>query len=98
MGVTIHASGDGSPRLVQQVRPVYPPAAKQAGTTGAVGLRVVIGKDGKVKDIQVAKSAGAALDAAAMEAVRQWVYEPTFLNGNPVEVQTTIDVNFTLSY
>ncbi len=84
-------------KLVRQVRPVYPAAAKQAGITGVVGMKVVIGKDGNVRDIQIVQSAGSDLDAAAMESVKQWVYQPTLLNGQPVEVTTTVHVNFTLS-
>jgi TonB family protein len=85
-------------KLVEQTHPVYPPAAKQAGVTGLVRLSVVIGKDGRVDpNIRVEKSAGLLLDEAALDAVKRWVYQPTLLNGNPVEVATTVEVNFTLS-
>jgi TonB family protein len=81
--------------LITQVRPNYPPEAKQAGIQGTVQLQAVLGKDGKVQDIKVL-SGEPVLAAAALDAVKQWVYRPTLLNGEPVEVKTTIDVNFTL--
>ena len=83
-------------KLVEQTHPVYPPAAKQAGVSGLVLLSVAIGKDGRVRDI-VVMSGHAVLAAAALDAVKRWVYQPTLLNGNPVEVATTVEVNFTLS-
>jgi len=73
--------------------PVYPPTLRQAGITGVVSLNIVIGKDGAVRNIQVV-SGPSALVAAAMDAVRQWRYEPLVLNGNPVEVSTMVDVKF----
>ena len=82
--------------LIYQVRPVYPPDAKAARIQGTVKLNVTIAPDGTVKDIQVA-SGQPLLVAAALPAVKEWVYKPTLLNGNPVEVITTVDVNFTLS-
>jgi TonB family protein len=99
VGGGIRISGEAQQaKLVRQVRPVYPPAAKEAGISGVVRLTVVIGKDGKVgSNIRVEKSAGAALDEAALEAVKQWVYQPTLLNGQPVDVITTVEVNFTLA-
>jgi TonB family protein len=81
---------------VSTPKPVYPPAAKQARIQGVVRLNVVIGKDGTVEDLQLA-SGHPLLAPAAMDAVRGWVYKPTLLNGNPVEVTTVVDVNFTLS-
>jgi TonB family protein len=83
-------------KLIHQVPPVYPPLAKQARIQGTVRLTAIIGKDGTVQDVQLV-SGHPLLVPAAMEAVRQWRYEPTLLNGEPVEVITQIDVNFTLS-
>jgi TonB family protein len=77
-------------------KPLYPPDAKQARIQGTVRMNVVIGKDGTVKDLQVVSGHPLLVDTAA-DAVRQWVYKPTLLNGNPVEVATVVDVNFTLS-
>lgn len=83
-------------KLVRQVRPVYPAEAKAGGVSGVVSLNVVIGKDGKVREVTVA-SGPTALVAAAVEAVRQWEYQPTLVNGEPVEVMSTVELNFTLS-
>jgi TonB family protein len=83
-------------KLVSQMPPVYPPLARQAGIHGNVKLTVVIAVDGGVRNIQLV-SGHPLLVPAALEAVKQWRYQPTLLNGAPVEVSTTIDVNFTLS-
>jgi protein TonB len=82
--------------LIRQPKPVYPPLAKQARIQGVVRLNAIIGKDGTIQNLTVA-SGHPLLVPAAMEAVKQWVYKPTLLNGEPVEVVTQIDVNFTLS-
>jgi periplasmic protein TonB len=82
--------------LVRQPRPVYPPLAKQARIQGVVRLNAIIGKDGTIQNLTVA-AGHPLLVPAALEAVKQWVYKPTLLNGEPVEVVTQIDVNFTLS-
>ena len=82
--------------IVSKVPPVYPAAAKEAGVSGVVHLPAIIGKDGRVQELH-ALSGPPLLIQAAIDAVRQWVYRPTLLNGNPVEVETTIDINFTLN-
>jgi TonB family protein len=82
--------------LMTQTRPVYPPMAKAAGVQGAVQLKATIGPDGHVQDLQVV-SGQPLLVQAALDAVKDWVYRPTLLNGSPVTVETTIDINFTLS-
>ncbi len=86
-----------SAKLIQQPRPIYPPDAKAQGIQGKVTLSVIIAKDGTVREITEATGDSPLLVNAAMDAVRQWVYQPTLLNGQPIEVQTQIDVNFTLS-
>jgi TonB family protein len=83
-------------KLVTQVPPVYPPLAKQARIQGVVRFQVTSGQDGRVLDVQVV-SGHPLLIPAAQEAVKQWVYRPTLLNGRAVEVVTIVDVNFTLS-
>lgn len=83
-------------KLIRQPRPIYPPLAKQARISGVVRLNAIIGKDGTIQNLTVA-SGHPLLIPAALEAVKQWVYQPTLLNGEPVEVVTQIDVNFTLS-
>jgi len=80
-------------KLVTKVPPVYPQAARDAGIHGTVELQVVISKEGKVSTMQVIDG-NPLLAAAAQDAVSQWVYAPTRLNGNPVEVATTISVPF----
>ena len=83
-------------KLISQPRPVYPPLAKQARISGVVHLAAVIGKEGNVIDLTVI-SGHPLLIPSAIEAVKNWVYQTTLLNGEPVEVSTQIDVNYTLS-
>jgi TonB family protein len=83
-------------KLVAQPKPVYPPLAKQARISGVVHLSALIGKDGNVVNLAVI-SGHPLLIPSALEAVQQWVYQKTLLNGEPVEVMTQIDVNYTLS-
>jgi protein TonB len=82
--------------VISAPKPLYPPDAKEARIQGTVRLDAIIGKDGTMVDLRAA-SGHPLLVPAALEAVRQWVYKPTLLNGNPVEVVTVIDINFTLS-
>jgi protein TonB len=82
--------------ISKMVRPTYPPLAKQARIQGTVRFNAIIAKDGTIQNLQVV-SGHPLLIPSATEAVRQWVYKPTQLNGEAVEVQTQIDVNFTLS-
>ena len=83
-------------KLIMQPRPVYPPLAKQARISGVVRLNAIIGKEGNVVNLSVI-SGHPLLIPSALEAVQQWVYQKTLLNGEPVEVSTQIDVNYTLS-
>ena len=83
-------------KLINKVQPIYPALAKQARIQGTVRLQAVIAKDGSVVELQVL-SGHPLLQQAALDAVRQWRYQPTLLNLEPVEVVTTIDVIFTLS-
>lgn len=85
-------------RLLRKVMPVYPKSAKQLGIEGTVLLRAVIQKDGSLLSLSVVNTPpDPELAKAALDAVQQWHYEPTLLNGEPVEVITDIAVNFTLS-
>jgi TonB family protein len=81
--------------LIQQVDPVYPPLARQARIQGLVRFNVIVGNDGHIRNIALING-HPLLVPAAQEAVKQWVYRPTLLNGDPVEVATTVDVNFML--
>jgi len=81
--------------LVRQVMPLYPAIAKTAHVSGTVMLHAIISKDGSVESLEYV-SGPQLLMKSAMDAVRQWRYKPTMLNGEPVEVDTTISVVFTL--
>ena len=83
-------------KLIRHPSPVYPPLAKQARISGTVKLSALIGKDGAIQNLTVV-SGHPLLVQSALDAVRQWLYQPTLLNGEPVEVATEIDVNFTLN-
>lgn len=83
-------------KLVSQPRPVYPPDAKTAGVQGTVVLDAIIARDGTVEKLTVI-SGDPLLVESAVAAVSHWVYATTLLNGNPVEVETQINVNYTLS-
>jgi protein TonB len=85
-----------SAMLLRQTKPVYPPLARQARIQGTVKLQAIISRDGTIQQLQV-QSGHPLLVPNALEAVKQWVYKPTLLNGEPVEVVTVIDVNFTLN-
>jgi TonB family protein len=82
--------------LIRRIQPVYPQEAKAAHIEGTVRFTATIGKDGRILNLQVI-SGHPLLAESALAAVRQWEYKPTLLNGQPVEIITTIDVNFTLS-
>jgi protein TonB len=82
--------------LIRKVTPVYPPLAKQAHVQGVVRLQAVIASTGQIQQLSVV-SGSPLLIQAALDAVRQWEYRPTMLNGSPVEVLTTVDVIFTLN-
>ncbi len=81
--------------LVRKVVPRYPPMAKAQRLQGSVVLQALIGKDGNIQNVEVV-SGPPSLAQAAVEAVRQWKYKPYLLNGQAVEVQTLINVNFNL--
>jgi protein TonB len=81
--------------LIRQVTPVYPPIAKTAHISGTVVLHAIISKDGTIEQLEYI-SGPPLLMKNAMDAVRQWRYRPTMLNGEPVEVDTTVSVVFTL--
>ena len=83
-------------QIVTKTTPVYPTEAKAAKIQGKVVLDAVIGQDGHVENLKVV-SGPKELQQSALDAVRQWVYKPFLLNGNPVEVTTTINVTYTLA-
>jgi periplasmic protein TonB len=83
-------------KLLNRVQPMYPPLARQTRISGTVRLHAIIGKNGAVEQLEV-MSGHPLLVQAALDAVRQWKYQATTLNGEPVEVDTTIDVIFSLN-
>ncbi len=82
------------PTKIKDVKPVYPAIAQSARVAGAVTIEATIGFDGKVVDAKVVHSIP-LLDQAALDAVRQWEYSPTLLNGVPVSVLVTVTIKFT---
>jgi protein TonB len=84
------------PKKLKHVAPIYPDIAKQARVQGVVILECTISPQGKVTNVTVLRGIP-LLDTAAVEAVKQWVYTPTLLNGVPVPVIMTVTVNFKLS-
>ncbi len=85
-----------STKLVFKSTPKYPSEAKQDRIQGAVQLNAVIKRDGSLAELRVINSPHAALTQSALAAVSQWRYSPTHLNGEPVEVETRISINYTL--
>ncbi|MGB9893454.1 MAG: energy transducer TonB [Candidatus Saccharicenans sp.] len=83
------------PRLIKKVNPIYPEEARKAGVEGMVILEVQTDKTGKIAAVKVLRSVP-LLDEAAIEAVRQWVYEPLIINGEPKGVIFTVTVSFKL--
>src|SRR6266436_5956383 len=81
--------------IITQTRPLYPALARQARIQGNVVLHAIIDKEGKVAQLEVI-SGHPLLVQSALDAVKQWRYKPTQLNGDPVEVDTTITVTFTM--
>ncbi len=90
------SSGVTAGLVIHKIQPTYPPLARTARVQGSVLLAAVIGKDGTVQNLHVI-SGHPLLTQAALEAVKQWRYKPYILNGEPVEVDTQVTVNFTLA-
>jgi periplasmic protein TonB len=83
-------------KIISKPTPIYPPLARQTRISGTVRLHAIISKNGTIQQLEV-MSGHPLLQQAALDAVRQWRYQPTLLNGEPVEVDTTIDVIFSLN-
>jgi protein TonB len=90
------SQGVSKGQLIKQVEPFYPAIARAAHVSGAVVMTAIISKDGNIEGLKVI-SGHPLLVKAAMDAVTQWKYKPFLLNGEPVEVETTVTINFTLS-
>jgi protein TonB len=83
--------------LVKKVEPPYPEIARRSKLEGVVVLEAVITKTGSVEEVKVLRALHPVLDQAALNAVKQWKYEPAILNGKPVKVYFTVTVTFKLS-
>jgi TonB family protein len=81
--------------LIRRVAPIYPPLARQARLQGAVVLEVIVSKSGEVRDLQLV-SGHPMLAPAAIDAVKQWRYRPYEQDGRPVEIKTTVQINFSI--
>jgi protein TonB len=90
------SQGVSQGNLINQVKPTYPAIATNARISGSVVLQAIISKQGIIEYLRVVNG-HPMLVPSAMEAVRQWRYKPYYLNGEPVEVETTVTVNFTLT-
>jgi protein TonB len=88
--------GVAAGNILTKVQPVYPPEAKAQGISGTVLLHALIGKDGTIQELTPV-AGNDLLQKAALDAVRQWTYKPYLLNGDPVEVETTIHVVYSLA-
>ena len=87
--------GIRAPRKVADVAPVYPPEAQEARVQGVVVMELTLSRTGEVSDVEVLRSTP-LLDEAAVAAVRQWRYEPTLVDGEPVSILMTVTMNFRL--
>lgn len=90
------AAASAPPSLIYTYEPVYTDEARNAGVEGTVVLRLVVGGDGIPENVNIVTGLGRGLDERAVEAVRQWRFEPTLVNGLPIRVPTTVEVNFKL--
>ena len=88
--------GVSAPRAIYSPDPEYSEEARKAKYQGTVVLWVVVGTDGRVHDVRIARSLGMGLDEKAIESVRTWRFEPAHMNGQPVPVQVNVEVNFRL--
>ena len=88
--------GVSAPRVLFSPDPEYSEEARKAKYQGTVVLWVVVGPDGRPRDIRVQRTLGLGLDEKAIEAVRQWKFDPARKNGQPVAVQINVEVNFRL--
>lgn len=83
-------------QLIQQVQPTYPAQARQARLEGKVAFNITIARDGSVRDIQLV-SGHPMLVPAAEQAIRQWRYTPTLLDGRAIDMSTRVEINFALT-
>jgi len=84
------------PRLIKRVNPVYPEEARKGGIQGVVLLEALVDGEGEVSRVKILKSESSVLNKSAIDAVKQWVYEPYILEGKPTSVLFTVTVRFKL--
>ena len=82
--------------LLYHPGPAYPPEARNRGVEGAVILLAVIATDGQIRSLKIVSSSNPLLEPGIIETIQNWRYKPTLLNAEPIEVSTTITINFTL--
>ena len=92
---TLHVTQIDPAILIDRVAPLYPPPAIQTHREGRVELHAIIGTDGTIQSLQIV-SGDPLFYQSALEAVRQWHYRPTILNGQPVAIDTSITVIYTM--
>ena len=85
-----------APKLIKKVNPIYPEEARKAGVEGVVVLEATIDIHGKVTKLKVLEGVNDLLNKAAIDAVKQWKYEPVIMDGNPVEVEFGVAIKFAL--
>ncbi len=95
-GVFKVGGGVSAPRIIYQTDPEYSEEARKAKYSGVVVLWLIVGPDGRPRDMRVSRSLGMGLDEKALEAVKQWRFEPALKDGQPVAVQISVEVNFRL--
>ncbi len=95
-GIYRVGGGVSAPRVIYDPDPEYSEEARQAKYQGTVVLWIVIGPDGRAREVRVQRALGMGLDEKAMEAVRSWRFQPAMKDGHPVAVQVNVEVNFRL--
>ena len=93
---SVKEHGVMAPKLIYKTEPTYTEQARAAALEGMVKLALHVGADGRAHNLEVVQSLGMGLDEKAMEAIRQWRFEPGKKDGEPVVVRATVDTNFRL--
>jgi TonB family protein len=95
-GVFKVGGGVSAPKVIDAPDPDYSEEARKAKYQGTCILWLIVGPDGRPRDLKIARTLGMGLDQKAIEAVRRWKFEPAKMNGQPVAVQINVEVNFRL--
>lgn len=97
-GKKVVAPGEMQGKLLSKVQPVYPGDAEHAHITGTVVLKAIIGRDGQVHELNVLSAPWPSLAASALQAVSQWRYKPYMINGDPADIETTVNVVYEINH